>query len=81
MLTGNKNDGGIGALAMSTIHGGTFINGKGGTNPAVKVSGGTTNYGLGMMTITGGKFSSNVSGATGVETCVQGDDGLWVVNA
>lgn len=83
LLTGNKNDGGVGALAMTTIHGGTFINGKGGTNPAVVVSNGTSgnNYGIGMMTISGGKFSSDVSGATGVTTCVQGSDGLWVVNA
>ena len=83
LLTGNKSDGGVGALAMSTIHGGTFINGKGGSEPAVKVSGGAAgnNYGIGMMTITGGKFSSNVTGATGVVSCVQGTDGLWVVNA
>ena len=83
LLTGNKNDGGVGALAMTNIHGGTFVNGLGGANPAVKVSGGAAgnNYGIGMMTIDGGKFSSNVSGASGVKTCVQGEDGLWVVNA
>ena len=82
LLTGNKNDGGVGALAMTTICGGIFINGKGSTNPAVKVSGGApkNNYGIGMMTITEGKFSSDVAGATGVDTCTQDSDGLWVVN-
>ena len=82
LLTGNKSDGGVGALAMTTINNGTFINGLGGTNPAVKVSGGTAgnNYGIGMMTIKGGSFSSDVSGATGVITCTQVGD-LWIVNA
>ena len=83
ILTGNNSDGGVGAYASSTIFGGTFINGKGGTNPAIKVANTTTwsYYGLGSTKIYGGSFSSDVSGAIGVETCVQGEDGLWVVNA
>ena len=35
--------------------------------------------GLGFITINGGKFNSDVSSANGVNTCAQGEDGLWVV--
>ncbi len=84
VLVGNSSDGGAGLPADVTINNGIF---KGstvsGSNPAVKISkqqGGGT-YGLGFVTINGGKFNSNVSSANGVHTCVQGEDGLWVVNA
>jgi prepilin-type N-terminal cleavage/methylation domain-containing protein len=82
---GNNSDGGLGRLATAVISGGTFINGSSSATPAIKIinSDWTTssNYGLGEATIYGGKFSSDVSGANGVVSCVQGTDGLWVVNA
>ena len=83
---GNNSDGGLGRLATAEIHGGTFINGKAfDTQPAIKIinrdwSTGA-NYGIGEAMIDGGKFSSDVTGAHGVVTCVKGEDGLWVVNA
>ncbi len=83
---GNNSDGGLGRLATAIINGGTFINGAGSdTKPAIKIINAdwstSTNYGIGEATINGGKFSSDVTGAHGVETCVKGEDGLWVVNA
>lgn len=85
VLVGNSSDGGNGLPASVTINNGLFIGGinnKGVQLAAVRASevkGGGT-YGLGFITIYGGKYNTDVSGANGVKTCTQGSDGYWVVN-
>ena len=84
VLVGNKSDGGLGLPADVTINNGVFkgstVSGSNAAVRANKPSGGGT-YGLGFATINGGKYNSDMTGVEGVETCTQGSDGLWIVNA
>lgn len=80
LYVGNKADGGEGNLAMCTVNGGTFISPEGVSSMNVVLTS-ENNYGLGYITISGGQFSTDVSGANGVTTCIKNDQGLWIVNA